>query len=186
MCALVFLYISIKTARTPLIHTHHRSVIRQHFENAFASGAEVFYLSIMSQHTLKEMESRLEKAQNTGSRINILTLDPDSDQAVIEAIRIHLNEPPYDTNVVHQQIRDAWRLWSLFAEKYSIVRVRKYRSIPTLQGVLVRDKYLTLELIPYNTQNADRPGIFLTQKENSELFILLQERFIRLWESQKE
>ncbi len=183
---LLLMYFRLAGSRRQRIHTGHRVVTQDHFRKAFESGTEVFWLTIMSQHTLREMETRLTKAKTTRTRVNVLTLDPASDPELIKAIQLHLNEPPHDVNVTARQIREAWEQWSALAKKYPDLRVRLYKSVPTMQGILVENRYIAVELLPYNTHTDDRPGLLLTQKGDPVLFNLFQEKFIDLWESQHE
>ena len=184
---LLLMYFRVTGSRRQRVHTRHRSATQDHFDRAFESGTEVFWLTIMSLHTLREMETRLTKAQATRTRVNLLTLDPALDPGVIGAVQLHLNEPPYDVNATARQIREAWEQWSALAKKYpDPIRVRTYKSIPTMQGILVRDKYIAVELIPYDTQTGDRPGLLLTRNEDPELFNLFQQKFISLWDSQHQ
>lgn len=182
---LALIYSRLRFRRISPIHTKHRNTTSEYYDDAFTSGLEIFIVSIMSQHTLREMDARLRKAQASRTRVNVLTLDPNLDQSIVEAIRLHLNEPPYDTEITMRQVKEAWEQWSSFAGKYPDVRVRKYRTIPTLQGILVRDKYASIELLPFDTQTDNRPGLFLTRSEDRELFNLFQDKFIKLWESQQ-
>jgi len=182
----VFMFSRLKGNRPPQLHGRHRTLTRKYFEEAFMDTSEIFILSIMSQHTVKEIELRLQKAQTSKTRVNILTLDPMTQHPVIEAIQLHLNEPPYDTDATARQIKEAYELWTTFAKKYSNVQVRKYHSIPTMQGILVRDKYVTVELLPFNTQFNDRPGLYLTRKDDPDLFHLFQDKFIELWDQQQQ
>jgi hypothetical protein len=173
--------------RMSRVHAKHRDTTREQFDNAFKSGQEVVLLSIMSQHTIREIETLLQKAKNSRTRVKVLTLDPNVGHSTIEAIQLHLNEPPHETAVTAQQIKDAWEQWSALTKKYrDELTVRKYRSIPTLQGLLVRDRYVVVELIPYDTRTRDRPGILITRDLDLELFNLFQEKFFSLWESAKE
>jgi len=50
-----------------------------------------------------------------------------------------------------------------------------------MQGVIVKDKWATLELIPFATKTTDRPALVLTPRTDPELFTLLVGRFERLW-----
>jgi hypothetical protein len=180
---LLLIHHNLTLRRAAKLHVRHRNTTSKYYDDVFSTGLEVFIVSIMSRHTLREIESRLREAEKSRTRLNVLTLDPTVDRSVVEAIRLHLNEPPQDTDITARQIRQAWEQWSVFAEKYTNVRVRRYRSIPTLQGVLVRDRDMSVELIPFDTQTRDRPGLFLTQKEDPDIFSLFQEKFVALWES---
>ena len=151
------------------------------YENAFSSGDEVLYLSIMSQSTLKEIEPKLQQAQIHRTKLRVLTLDPDLSKETIESIRSHLNENSENPSETTRQIRRAWEQWTDIAKRYPNVEIRKYKSIPTLQIILVGDKYATIELLPYNTHPRERPGLVITRKANPELFQLIQEKYLRLW-----
>jgi len=51
-----------------------------------------------------------------------------------------------------------------------------------MQGIIVRDKWAVLELIPYATHTNDRPALVLTPERDSELFGLFVRQFERLWD----
>jgi hypothetical protein len=47
-------------------------------------------------------------------------------------------------------------------------------------------RYLTLELMPYHTQDMSRQGIVLLREADSELFDLFQQKILELWDDAKE
>ncbi len=163
------------------IYPRHRTTARDIYEDAFSSGEEVLYLSIMSQSTLKEMEPKLRRAQATRTTLRVLTLDPDLSAETIETVRRHLDENADNPSETVNQIKRAWEHWTDIKNRYSNVEVRKYRSAPTLQLIMVGDKYAIVELLPYDTHPRERPGLVITRKENPELFQLFREKYLRLW-----
>ena len=139
-------------------------------------------LSIMSHHTMDDMRRRLERARETTTTVNVLTLDPELDLATVEALRIHLDEK-HNKNAaaVADQIKGAFDNWSSFVDEFPLLHVGKYRSIPTLQGVLVKGEYMTIELLPFATSTTRRPGIYLTRAADHELFDLFEGSFLAMW-----
>lgn len=135
----------------------------------------------MSQSTLKEMEPKLQHAQATRTTLRVLTFGPDSSAETIESIRRHLNENADKPGETVNQIRRAWDHWTAIKNTYTNVEVRKYKSIPTLQAIIVGDKYAIVELLPYDTHPHERPGLIIFRKDNPELFSLFQEKYLRLW-----
>lgn len=165
------------------IHLKHRDVTKDFFENqAFQCGTEMYYLSIMSEHTLTDMEARLRRAQETGTHVRVMTFDPSVHKAVAEAICLHFREFPRGLEDTREQIRKASALWSALADKYhDTMTLRRYNSIPTLQAVLIFNLKISIELMPYDTRPDDRPGLFLTRKDDEALFNLFQEKILALW-----
>lgn len=166
------------------MYLRHRITANRFYEDAFSSGKEVWYLSIMSQATVKEIEPKLQKAKAHNTRLRVLTFDPDASPETIEAIRSHLQENNSDPSKTAIQIKDAWNQWTYYANKYpNVVEVRKYKSIPTLQIIVVGDEYAKVELLPYNTPPNDRPGLVITSNTNPELFQILKNKCMNLWDA---
>jgi hypothetical protein len=164
-----------------VICLRHRSNAEDLFEGAFTSGGDVLYITVMSQATLKTMRSRLDTCKTTGTKIRVLTWYRKISESVIEAYRKHLNEP-YPERAV-EQARRATADWRVLETEYpQNVFVREYASIPTMQGIIVHDKWAVLELIPYATHPNERPALVLTPESDSELFALFAKQFERLWD----
>lgn len=171
-----------------VVYDRHRvsPTARKYYEGAFTSGKEVLYLTIMSQHTLKEIERRVQKMLAYETVIKVLTLDPDLPVEAIESIRRHLNENSDNPSETTHQIRRAWEHWTAIKNKYPNIEVRKYKSTPTMQGVIVMDDYALFELIPFDTPPEERPGLIVTKKDNPEVFKLFQQKYLRLWKDAVE
>jgi hypothetical protein len=52
-----------------------------------------------------------------------------------------------------------------------------------MQGLIVKDSWAIIELIPFHTHPNDRPALILTPKGNPELFRLFTEKWEELWET---
>jgi hypothetical protein len=114
-------------------------------------------------------------------QIRVLTWHRKISQSVIEAYRRHLNEP-YPKRAV-EQARRATADWRVLEKEYpQNVLVREYASIPTMQGIIVHNRWAVLELIPYATHTNDRPALILTPERDSELFELFNRQFELLWD----
>jgi hypothetical protein len=128
------------------------------------------------------MRSRLEVRKATNTRLRILTWDYKVHEEVIEAYRKHLREDEKHPERFVSQARQAALDWGEPQVDYhGNLEVREYSSVATMQGVIVKDTWAMIELIPYATVTTDRPALALTPKTDAELFALLAGRFERLW-----
>jgi hypothetical protein len=160
---------------------NHRLHTREQFKAAFANGRDLLFVTIMTQHTLKWMEPLFQVAAAKNARIRVLTWDPAVPPSAIEAFRLHLNENEHDHRRTVQQVKQASEGWDALSAKYSNIEVRRYRSSPTMQGLIVGDELAMIELLPYSTAPDDRPALILSRGLNPDAFALLRESFERLW-----
>lgn len=168
------------------IYARHRDTAHDYFANAFKSGREVVWLTIMSQETLKQIDPNLRDIALHNTKLNVLTLDPDSSPAVIEAFRLYVKENEHDPSKTVRQVREAWDEWSTLSQKHPNLRVRKYKSAPIMQGLVVRDMYAYIELMPYSTRPRERPGLVITPEAQPEIFQQYQDRFFELWKDSQD
>jgi hypothetical protein len=168
--------------RPAVVCLEHRSHTRKpYFEAAFASRGDALLVTIMSEHTLKEIPPLLSKAEQTATTVRVLTLSENTPAEVIEAIRKHLGENPGRPELTARQVREAAQGWRLLQGRFRNLTVREYTSMPTLAGVLVKNTSVVIELLPYNAQPFSRPALVLTRETDRELFEFFQERFEALW-----
>jgi hypothetical protein len=143
---------------------HRKTVWKKFYEAAFESGGEVLYVSVMSNRTLDGMARRLEIARKHGTTLKVLTWDPDVGRNVAKAFSRHLGEFEDRPGGACAQTRDALNKWQRLAAQYptAITGLRKYDSVPTMQGVIVKGEWALIELYPYHVTPDDRPALFLT------------------------
>jgi hypothetical protein len=156
-----------------------RVVAQELYEASFGSGKEVIYLSIMSgKNTLAQMPERIRRAESSHTKVNVLTWDPQVGADVIGAFGNHLGE---EATVV-EQTRVACATWRALAKKHlgTIKKAGVYRSSPTMQGLVVLDEWMAVEMIPYRTPPSERLSIFLSASLDAEIFSMFQEAFKRL------
>ena len=164
--------------RTAEICLKHRQYARErYYESAFRSGRDVLYVTIMSEATLKAMETLLDTAKKSGTHLRVLTWHHDTPKPVIEAFRCHLGEHPNDPNRTETQVRHATNDWRKIKEQYANVEVREYHSSPTMQGVIVKDRYALVELLPYRLHPFERPALVLRAFRDRKLFDLFTQSF---------
>ncbi len=167
---------------TVLCLRHRLHARERYYEKAFSSGQDVLYISIMSEDTIKEMDPYLAKARESNTRLRVLTWHPDTSKDTIEALRKHLNENADNPERTIQQVRQAAADWDTLKRKYTNLDVRKYRSVPTMQAVIVGQQWALVELLPYATFKNDRPALILTSKADPEAFLLFRNKFEKLWD----
>jgi hypothetical protein len=106
----------------------------------------------MSQDTLKRMRSRLDTCSAKETKLRVLTWRHEIPEAVIESYRKHLREEEKHPERFVLQARQAAFDWRELQTDYSAnLEVREYSSAATMQGVIVKDKWAMIELIPYAT-----------------------------------
>jgi len=160
----------------------HRGYTTDDLRKAFSSGVEVLFVSIMSGHTVKQLEPYLEMAKRTRTHIKALTWDPDTSPDTVENFRRHLGESESDPTLTLRQVRDAANHWDGWQKRYpEYSQIKYFRSTPTMQGYVVTDQWALVELIPYRTQPNERPALLLTKKSDAEAFGLFSDRFQKLW-----
>jgi len=171
-----------KTVEICLRHRCHTT--ERYYERAFVSGADVLYVTIMSQASIKLMPKYLEQCKRTpGTRLRVLTWHGDTPSQVVEAYRRHLGEASHDPKRALQQVRQARDDWRALEKEYkNILTVREYRSNPTMQGLIVSDRWAMVELLPYTTPPGERPALILNRKAEPELFSLFKNQWEKLWD----
>lgn len=161
----------------------HRPYTRDKYEGAFASGQDVLFITVMSQHNLKQMPTLLEKANVNNTRLRVLTWDPNLSTETIDSLRKHLGENPENPERTVEQVKQASQDWDSLASKHSNITVRKYRSSPTMQGLVVGKEWTQIELLPFATHPDYRPALILTATSDPEAFELFRSAFENLWNS---
>ena len=153
-----------------------------YYKAAFRSGTTVLYVSIMSESSLKEIKPLLENAKKTRTKLCVLTWNKGISMEIIEALRIHLDENDDDPGLTVRQVRQAALSWRVIEKRYKDnVEVRDYSSCPTFQGLIVKDRWAVIEMLPFHTHPMDRPALILTPTADPELFEMFSGKFESLW-----
>jgi lambda repressor-like predicted transcriptional regulator len=161
------------------------SRVREKFYiQALGSGRDAFFLSIMSLNSFQVLDEYL----SPDTRLNVLTWMPKTADE-IRGFGKHLHE---DDDKV-EQTKNALIEWDKRVNQKDTVyrnniRVRTYDSTPTLQGVIVKDKWALIEMIPYDTKPGFRPALLLRRDVDSEhsAFEFFSDRFLAMWNSAHE
>ncbi len=163
---------------------HRKEVYGRLYERAFESGKDVLYVSIMSKDTLDDMRQHLECAKRHGTKLRVLTWAPGVGSQAIEAFRKHLGEYEGNRKGASDQVRQAFLRWKQLEKDFPtvITGLRSYASAPTMQGVLVKEEWALIELIPYHTTKDKRPALFLSAKYDRELWTLFNNTFSQLYD----
>jgi len=179
------------TVRTFTKHSPFKSVVlclrhrvharTKYYEQAFASGTDVLYVSIMSQDTLKEMKPHLMTSQSTNTRIRVLTWHHDTPEGTVELFRKHLQENDEHRERTREQLCQATADWRTLEQAYTNLTVREYRSLPTMQGIIVHGKWALIGLMPYAAHKYERPALILTPQSDADAFKLIADQFEKLW-----
>jgi hypothetical protein len=64
-----------------------------------------------------------------------------------------------------------------------ITDLRQYDSVPTLQGIIVKNEWALIELLPFHKKPNQRPAIYLSAEYDQELFELFTSAFEDLFDS---
>jgi hypothetical protein len=127
------------------------------------------------------MKPHLTTSQSTNTRIRVLTWHRDTPAETVDLFRKHLQENDEHPRRTLDQLREAVADWRALERAYSNLTVREYRSLPTMQGVIVHGKWACIELLPYATHKHERPALVLTPQSDPDAFKLVAERFEKLW-----
>ena len=170
-----------KANNNSIVLSNLRDKTYEFYKEAFETKQDLLIVSIMSQHTIKAIEPHLTKALANNKKVDVLTFDPESNEETIEAIRKHLNENSDDPSKTKEQIEQALDQWTALANKFNNLEIRKYKTIPTVQGIFVKEKFIVLEIMAYSSEPRERPGLIVEKDKDQELFIFLQDRYNKLW-----
>jgi DNA-binding winged helix-turn-helix (wHTH) protein len=166
------------------LHLKHRSMHYRRLEKALLSGQDILLLTVMSQSMTKWIRKLLIKAVEKGTRLRVLTWS-ETVPVVIEAFRKHIDENSA-RNTRHRtisQVIDAVADWTRLSKEFACVEVRKYKSVPTMQGFFVTgaEGWGIVELLPFATQPEKRPALILNSRTDSDVFRLFYDTFEDLW-----
>jgi hypothetical protein len=165
-----------------VLHLNHRTLDRERLTSALHSRNRVLWLTIMSSHTFDELEPQMKTAMALGTKIDVLTLHPDTPNVAAEMFLRHVGEKGCDSKVSGERVAHAAKMWTDLAAKYRNIGVRGYRSSPTMQGLLVSHEWAVIELLPYSAGPLRRPALILTQRANPEAFATLSDAIDKLWD----
>ena len=173
--------------RPAIVCLKHRTTARKkYYVEAFSSRTTVYYLSIMSKTQLENINPLLEVARETKTKLCVMTWDENVSVAVVEALRVHLNENNENPALTVRQVKQAALAWHDIENKYKgTVEVRYYSSCPTLQGLIVENSWAIIEMLPFQTNTMERPALILTPNGDPELFQLFSEKWEQLWNTAK-
>jgi hypothetical protein len=173
------------------IFLNHRPHTRQWYERAFDASryptAEFLYITIMSKNTLPYVKAALRKRARP-SEMRVLTWDPTLSEDVFEAMRLHLGENESNVEETYKQIRSAAKEWGKLNSKYKntgCLKVKTYRSVPTMQGLIVKNHWALIELLPFHGETKKRPAILLEAERAQDQMLLdhFYDAFDELWRS---
>jgi hypothetical protein len=166
----------------------HRNVVYEKlYEQAFETATNVTYVSIMSRGTLDAMTLHLNRAKDRGTKIRVLTWDPAVGPKVVEAFRKHLGEYEDDPPGAYRQVQSASTRWQTLATEFPtvITGIRQYDSVPTMQGLIVKDQWALIELLPFHKSVRERPALYLSASLDAEMFSLFDTAFDSLYNCSK-
>jgi len=161
------------------IHLRHRITSEAYFREALQSKEDVLLISIMSSHTLANVKAYLRNGMVNVRRLRVLTWDPDLPSQVINEFARHLGENAANCR---NQVVEAWRGWKECEAKYGFVEVRRYRGVPTMQGV-VWGRSAMIELLPYRTPTSERCALLLADKGTPNALRLFVGAFESMWDN---
>ena len=142
-----------------------------YFKKAFSSRSEVLIVSLMSEHTVKEIEPLLAQAQATNTRVRALTWSPDSPEITVESLRKHLGENEVKPELTLRQVAEARERWAELHRKYQhILQAACYKSSPTMGAIIVKNRWALIELLPYHVHTSDRPALVLSRWKDRKAF----------------
>ena len=176
-----------KNIENPLLLINHRRNFKDRFFlSALQSQDKILLLSIMSKHTLNDINELNAKKKLKTQQLRVLTFTPESTtNEMYRSLSSHLNE--YPVSNIRQQIKNAWKGWKdLEKESKLKIKVRGYASIPTIQGILVENNYVMLEILTFHSQPDNRLGVLMTKKDCPKSFTLVSESFEALWKNSKQ
>ena len=75
-----------------------------------------------------------------------LTWHHDTPAATVELFRRHIQENNDHPERTFIQLQDAVTDWRALEQEFSNVTVREYRSLPTMQGIIVYGRWACIEL----------------------------------------
>jgi hypothetical protein len=138
----------------------------------------------MSKCSFEDLQKALPTEPNGARPLRVLTLDPNLDRAAVEAVGRGLVEHRDTPHGAVRQVREAALQWLGLARdsRYAgFLRVNAYDSAPTLQGILVPDQFVLVELLPYDTFKENRPALFIRRTDDEKNFGVFAKAFEALW-----
>jgi len=156
----------------------------EYFERAFSQDGEVFYVTIMSQSSMKNDFEECLKTARHGTKIRVLTWYS-ANRDVVETFRLHLRENDDAPEKTFSQVGESADEWRRIKRDFPNLNmaIKVYESFPTMQGTIVKDKWALIELLPYHTGTKHRPGLLVTQQEAPQTLHLLWEKFEELFDT---
>jgi hypothetical protein len=171
-----------KNIEHPLILLKHRRYFREEFLfNALQQPNRILFLTVMSKHTINEINSLDMEGKLKFKELRVLTLKPrEKVDQICEVLSFHLNEKPPQNILL--QINQAWLEWKLIQNKYpKRIILNSYDSIPSMQGFIVKDQYALVEMLTFHSNPDERAAILATKDKNQEIFKLFSSSIEKLW-----
>jgi len=160
----------------------HRRNARDYLTVALEKSTDILWLTVMSQHTTKWLARLFLEKRVNAKTIRVLTLDPNTPDAVIRAFAGHLNEPPSGAVI---QVKEAWAAWRDLAQRNPALSARSYESSPTLQGVFLDGREALIEVMSFHSTPDERVGLFITRETSPETFRTLHNAVEEMWTSSR-
>jgi len=165
-----------------LYQRHRKQASEDRFWQAFKSKRDVLLITIKSLHTRNRLKEMIENGEVAVNSLRILTLNPDLPYSIFEALAKHINEPA--DNCIND-CRDAYNVFCELASKYQYIEVRRYDTLPTLQGIIVNGNYAFVELLTYQSNPDERTALMISQADSPNSLRLLTHRFEILWKDSR-
>jgi len=166
-----------------LLYQHHRKHASEDvFWRAFKSKRDVMLVTIKSLHTRNRLKEMIESGEIAVRSLRILTLNPELPSSLFEALAKQINEPVENCIT---DCRNAHHIFQELTDKYKFVEVRRYDSLPTIQGVIVSDDYAFVELLTYQSNPEERTALMISKTAGPNSLQLFEQRFEKLWRDAK-
>jgi hypothetical protein len=160
------------------------------FRSAFKSDTDVYLLTIKSRNVFALIDALL-PGFPSGSRLNVLTWDPgdprSEENPSIKALIGLTPDEPTTLKTFTEEVLNAPGLWDKRRKNWKNLKIeiRQYRSTPTLEGVLVKDRWALVELMPFGVPTELRAGLILKADKDPKAFMYFQKTFMDLWDSNR-
>ncbi len=155
----------------------HRASHGHLLEVALGSSERVLLLSLMPETLVREIEGMVMRGKIAVPKLDLLLLARSIPRDLANAVGSHLKEG----NDKVAQIGAAWDHWESLYPSLPQLELRGYASAPMYQGMVVGERWMRLELLPFAVGTSQRPALFLTKEGTPRLFKQFYESMELLW-----
>ena len=164
-----------------MFHRMATDVTEKYYAGALSSGGRVLYISIMADNSFVLVQKYL----TVDTKLDVLTWTPATRKEIIGFARIESGTFPKSPAARAAKIKqpyNALKTWLKLASEHRNITVYTYPSAPTLQGVIVPNRWVLIELLPYGVSYKDRPALLLRYDvpAEKEAFIFFAKSFEKL------